>query len=108
MKVPQHLRAATKRFFRALMEDYELADFQARTLILACEAFDQANAAREALENGKLTYDDRFGQPKERPEVGILHKASMRYAQLMRELALEGVAPEGPRLPRTADYGSAR
>ncbi|MGO6701971.1 hypothetical protein ACCS33_21300 [Rhizobium ruizarguesonis] len=52
---------------------------------------------------------DRFGQPKERPEVGIMQNARIAFARLLRELALDGVdGPDAPRSPRTADYGSRR
>ncbi|TAU76534.1 hypothetical protein ELI13_31645 [Rhizobium ruizarguesonis] len=54
-------------------------------------------------------FTDRFGQPKERPEVGIMQNARIAFARLLRELALDGVdGPDAPRSPRTADYGSRR
>jgi len=62
--------------------------------------------AREVLDKDGQTFTDRFDQPKERPEVGILQNARIAFAGLLRELALDGIdAPEAPRMSRTRDYG---
>ncbi|YBV97104.1 P27 family phage terminase small subunit [Phyllobacteriaceae bacterium JZ32] len=108
MKIPQHLRENTQKFFAATLESHDLEDFQVRTLILACEAYDQAEAARETIDKDGFTYPDRFGKPRERPEVAIYHRSRLAWAKLMRELCLDGASPEDTRTPRTADYGRAR
>lgn len=60
----------------------------------------------EVLDRDGQTILDRFGQPKERPEVGILQNARI---SLLRKLALDGVdGPEAPRAPRTANYAGRR
>lgn len=92
-----------------MVADFELEPHHLRLLQLAAEAWDQAQTAREVLDRDGQTFFDRFGQPKERPEVGILQNARISFARLLRELALDGVdAPEAPRAPRTADYGNRR
>jgi hypothetical protein len=105
-KPPAHLRAATRRWYASVLTDYDLEPHHVHLLTLAAEALDQANVAREVLDKDGQTFTDRFGQPKERPEVGILQNARVAFARLMRELALDVEAPEAPRAPRTRDYGS--
>jgi len=108
-KTPPHLRPETQKWFKSVLADFDLDGHHVRLLTLAAEALDQAKTAREVLDRDGQTYTDRFGQPKARPEVDILQNARISFARLIRELALDGVdAPEAPRGPRTADYGSRR
>ncbi|WP_217568819.1 P27 family phage terminase small subunit [Mesorhizobium sp. GbtcB19] len=108
-KPPAHLRPPTQKWWRAVVADFDLEGHHLRLLQLAAEAWDQSQIAREVLDRDGQTFTDRFGQPKERPEVGILQNARISFARLLRELALDGVdAPETPRMARTADYGRRR
>lgn len=108
-KPPSHLKPATRKWWASVVADFELEPHHLRLLQLAAEAWDQAQTAREVLYRDGQTFLDRFGQPKERPEVGILQNARISFARLLRELALDGVdGPEAPRAPRTADYGARR
>ncbi|MDK4730342.1 P27 family phage terminase small subunit [Rhizobium phaseoli] len=105
-KTPSHLRPATQKWWKSVLADFDLEDHHLRLLQLAAEAWDQAQGAREVLDKDGQTFTDRFGQPKERPEVGILQNARIAFARLLRELALDGAdAPEAPRMNRTRDYG---
>ncbi|MBZ9904792.1 hypothetical protein LB557_02060 [Mesorhizobium sp. BR115XR7A] len=105
-KPPAHLRAATKRWFKSVLDEYSLEGHHIRLLTLAAEAWDQSQTAREVLDKDGLTFLDRFGQPKERPECGILQNARIAFARLVRELALDVDVPDAPRSARTRDYGS--
>ncbi|TPL97316.1 P27 family phage terminase small subunit [Mesorhizobium sp. B2-3-10] len=105
-KPPANLRPATKRWFKSVLDDYDLEGHHIRLLILAAEAWDQSQIAREVLDKDGQTFNDRFGQPKERPEIGILNNARIAFARLIRELALDVDTPEAPRAPRTRDYGA--
>ncbi len=108
-KPPAHLRPATKKWFKTVTNDFDLDGHHIRLLTLAAEAWDQAQTAREVLDRDGQTFTDRFDQPKERPEVGILQNARISFARLIRELALDGdSAPEAQRAARTADYGRRR
>ncbi|WP_347349919.1 P27 family phage terminase small subunit [Mesorhizobium dulcispinae] len=103
-KPPAHLRPATKKWFKSVTENYELEGHHLRLLTLAAEAWDQAQTAREVLDRDGQTFSDRFGQPKERPEVSINNSARIAFARLTRELALDVDAPADSRPPRTREY----
>ncbi|MCK1445867.1 hypothetical protein IVB34_22085 [Bradyrhizobium sp. 2] len=106
---PAHLEPATKKWWRAVVEDFDLEPHHLRLLQLAAEAWDSAQSARAVIQTEGMTYVDRFGCPKPRPEVAIERDSRIGFARLLRELALDGVnGPEAPRAPRTADYGNQR
>jgi phage terminase small subunit len=89
--------------------EFELEEHDVKILIRAAEAFDRGEQAREAIAKHGLTYTDRFGAPRARPEVAVERDSRIGFARLLRELALSGAgAPDAPRAPRTADYGSRR
>jgi hypothetical protein len=87
------------------MQDYDLEPHHVRLLTLAGEAWDRGVQAREILAEKGLTYDDRFKQPRARPEVAIERDSRIAFARLVRELALDIDEPETPRVP--AIRGSA-
>jgi phage terminase small subunit len=64
---------------------------------MAGEAWDRATQAREALAEHGLTYTDRYGGPKARPEVAIERDSRIGFARLLRELGIDDV--EQPSAP---------
>ena len=99
-KPPKHLQGGTAGWWRSVVEDYELEQHHVRLLTLAAEAWDRGQQAREALAEQGTTYTDRFGQPRARPEVAIERDASVAFARLLRELALDVSEPaDGSRPP---------
>jgi phage terminase small subunit len=89
------------------LEEYELEPHHVRLLTLAAEAWDRAAAAREVVDRDGMTFADRFGQPKPRPEIAIERDSRIGFARLLRELGLDvEKPPEAPRMPRTRDYGN--
>lgn len=88
-RAPKHLRAVTARWWRAVVEEYELEPHHVRLLTLAAEAWDRCEQAREALAAHGTTYTDRFDQPRARPEVAIERDSRIAFARLLRELALD-------------------
>lgn len=106
---PAHLRPLTAKWWRSVTADFDLDSHHVRLLTLAAEAWDRGQQAREVVDADGMTFTDRFGCPKPRPEVAIERDSRIGFARLLRELALDGVdGPEAPRVPRTADYGSRR
>lgn len=109
VKPPTHLRQPTAKWFRSVTTDFDLDPHHIRLLTLAAEAWDRGQAAREVVDREGMTFLDRFGSPKPRPELAIERDSRIGFARLLRELALDGVdGPEAPRAPRTPDYGNRR
>jgi phage terminase small subunit len=93
IKPPNHLRPETKKWFSSVLEEYDLEDHHVRLLTLACESWDRATLAREAIAEYGLTYTDRFNSPRKRPEVSIAESATIGFARLTRELDLDCGSP---------------
>lgn len=108
-KPPKHLEKSTQKWVKSVLEDFVLDEHHFKLLVLAAEAWDRTVAARQVIDAQGMTFIDRFDQPKARPEIAIERDSRIGFARLVRELALDGVdVPEGPRAPRTADYGNRR
>ena len=97
---PDHLSETMKTWWRSVLEEFDLEAAQTRTMQLAAEAYDRAQAARESIEVSGLIFIDRFDQPKPRPECAIARDNAALFARLVRELNLDIEAPE-TRLPRS-------
>lgn len=106
-KVPKHLRKPTQLWVKSVLSDYDLEEHHFKLLVSAADSWDRICAAREVIDEQGMTYTDRFGQPKARPEVSIERDNKVVLARLLRELALDSDTPsEAPRMPRTRDYGN--
>ena len=99
IKSPDHLRPETQVWWRSVVADYFLEPHHVRVLTLAGEAWDTCQQARMVLNEKGLTYEDRFGQPRARPEVSIERDSRIAFSRLVRELRLDDGPPE-TRLPR--------
>ena len=106
---PKHLRADTKRWWTSVVQAYELESHHLKLLSLACEAWDRTCQAREALAEHGLTFTDRLGNPRARPEAAIERDSRLAFARLVRELGLDISEPGGetPRPPTTQGPGRA-
>ena len=98
-KSPKHLRVATRRWYQDVLDDYQLEAHHCRLLLLAAEAWDRCEQAREALAKHGTVYDDRFGAPRARPEVAIERDSRLAFARMIRELALDVNEPADSRPP---------
>ena len=96
---PEHLAPATGAWFASVLAAYELEPHHVRLLTLAAEAWDRCEAARKAIDEHGLTYADRFGTPRARPEIGIERDARLAFARLLRELDLDVEPPASPSRP---------
>lgn len=96
---PIHLHPATRAWFVHVTENYHLEQHHLRLLTLAAQAWDRAEQARQALVECGLTYEDRFGSPRTRPEVAIERDARIAFARLIRELDLDVGPPSTPSRP---------
>jgi hypothetical protein len=59
------------------------------------EARDRQQQAREAVAEYGAVYEDRFGQPRARPEVGMERDCRLAFARLLRELNLDSAGEPG-------------
>ena len=73
-KAPKHLKPPTRRWVDDVADNFDLEPHHVRLLTLAGEAWDRAVAAREAIAKHGITYQDRFGAPRVRPEVADLDR----------------------------------
>jgi P27 family predicted phage terminase small subunit len=97
---PLHLQPATKRWWKSIVETFDLESHHLRLLQAACESWDRMQAARAVLDEKGVTYQNRFGDPCARPEVAIERDAKVSFARLVRELNLDSApGPDGPRPP---------
>lgn len=96
---PKHLNPETKRWFSSVLTEFALEDHHVRLLTKACEAWDRSEQAREALAKHGLTYTDRFGSPRSRPENAIERDSRIAFARLVREIGLDVAPPPEARPP---------
>jgi len=99
---PAHLRPATKRWWRALADRYEMEEHHYKLLEMAATSWDRAEEARALIKKHGLTCEGRFGV-KLRPEVGVEEKNKVIFARLLRELNLSE-SPDDVR-PARLGYG---
>jgi phage terminase small subunit len=99
---PKYLKAETRKWFNSVLENYELESHHLKILILASEAWDRCQQAREEIKkNKKLTIEDRFGQVRSHPAIAIERDNKILFARLIRELGFDiERAGEGNRPPR--------
>ena len=98
-KPPKHLKPATKVWFKTVCSEYALEDHHIRLLTLAAEAYDRGEQARGVIAKSGMTYTDRYGCPKARPEVAIERDSRIAFARLCRELDLDAGQPAQSRPP---------
>jgi hypothetical protein len=65
-----------------------------KLLTAASEAWDRLQEAREALQRHGLTFNDRHGMPRTRPEVAIERDSRIAFARILRELRLDVGQPD--------------
>src|SRR6266700_3182747 len=97
MKSPQHLRADTAAWFETILQEYELDSHHERLLTKACEAWDRSEQAREAIAKHGMTYEDRFGAPRARPECAIERDSRLAFCRMVREIGLDVAPPSESR-----------
>ncbi len=86
---PGHLMPRTRQWWTRCAKENNLKEPRLQLLTLAGEAWDRSTQARTLLEQNGLTYLDRFGQPRPRPEVDIEKNPKLLFEKLMRSLELE-------------------
>lgn len=103
LKVPKNLKESTKSWIKKINHDYFLESHHQKLLILAGQAWDEAQASRKVIDKDGPVYLDRFQQPKKRPEVEIEADARIAFCRIMRELSLSEEPPDNR--PPALKYG---
>ena len=103
IKPPAHLKPASKRWFQSVVADFELESHHLRLLQAACEAWDRMTAARETLAAEGAYYRNRNDEPRPHPAIAIERDSRVAFAQMVRELGLDGLPEPDPRPPRVAN-----
>jgi P27 family predicted phage terminase small subunit len=97
---PKHLRAATRKWWTAVVGEYELSEHHLKLLEAACRAWDRMSEAADAIQADGILTTDRYGAKKAHPAVAIERDARLSFARLVRELDLDGEPAPDPRMPR--------
>jgi P27 family predicted phage terminase small subunit len=98
-RAPRHLKPATRRWFHAVADDWELDAHHVRLLQLACEAWDRCQEAREVIAREGLTVQTREGGSKLHPACRVEDSSRIAFARLLRELDLDVDPPAESRRP---------
>ena len=88
-RAPANLGAPGRRFWRRVVESFELEQYHLDICEQCCRALDRAESAREQIEREGMTLVDRFGQPKPHPLLAAERDARSAFRQLYRELGLD-------------------
>ncbi len=99
-RAPRHLQPETRKWFRHVAVEWPLEQHHLRLLLAACEAWDRCCQAREVVDRKGLTYEDRIGAPRARPEVGLERDSRLAFMRAVRELDLDIDPPTQPGRPR--------
>lgn len=98
-KAPEGLTPATAEWWLSVAQEWDLERHHLRLLTLAAQAWDEVQAAQAVIATRGAVYEDRWGQPKARPEVALVRDGRIAFARLVRELDLDGVPPPESRPP---------
>ena len=99
-QAPVFLAEAGRAFWQRVVSEFDLDSAALQLLALACKQADRAAEARAILAAQPVVYRDRFDAPKEHPAVAIERNATIAFARLVRELALDVEPPADSRPPR--------
>jgi P27 family predicted phage terminase small subunit len=94
---PTHLSSSAAQWWKSTVETYVLSEHHLRLLQLACEAWDQCQAARAQLAREGMTVTRDDGSIRSHPCVVIERDARLAVARLVRELDLDVEPPVSDR-----------
>jgi phage terminase small subunit len=88
-KPPAYLRPETRDWMNYVLSEYDLDQHHFRLLVLAAEAWQTGQEARETIARDGPVYLDRFNEPRKHPSVSIQAEARTAFSKLIRELDLD-------------------
>lgn len=107
---PNHLKPSTKDWWRLISANFNLEKYQYAVLQSACEAWDLYQHARDQLTKKGLTFTDKKGMVRARPEAAISRDARTSFLRALRELKLDVESPMSPgdRMSKNKMHGPSR
>jgi phage terminase small subunit len=107
LKPPKNLKKAGRELWESVAHTFELEPHDFILLNSLCETLDRKILAEKELKSaGNLTFTNRHGEDKPRPQVAIIRDANILIARLRRELNL-AEQPDESRPPRLR-YGGPK
>jgi len=89
-EIPNHLSKQAKKLFQSIIDEYGIDDSGGLAILTtACEAWDRAKQAREAIEADGLILEDRFKQKKLHPAATVERDSRSQWLQAIKTLGLE-------------------
>ena len=82
------------------MTEWPLEPHHLKLLTIAAESWDRLTAAREIIDRDGMTFLDRLGHPRPRPEIAIERDCKISFMRALRELDLDLEPPTQPGRPR--------
>ena len=87
---PKHLSAEARKIWREILAEYSIDDAAGlRILRVALEAFDRAQAAREAIDRDGMTFLDKAGQVKSHSLLPIERDSRAAFLSGLKALNLD-------------------
>jgi len=100
---PKHLSPSGRRFWRAVVESFDLESHTLDLLESGCTQLQRGEQARELITKEGVCIKDRFGQLKPNPACELERQAHLAFLRISRELGLSVDAPDS-RPPLGAGY----
>ena len=99
VKAPNHLKAATRRWFSEIAFTWTLETHHLKLLQAAAEAWDRYQQARALIAREGLTVTTRDGGQKLHPACRVEDAARIAFSRALRELDLDIDPPTEVRRP---------
>lgn len=88
-KPPTGICSDARRFWTSVNSLYELTPDRMEALVEACHSMTRARQCRKAIKAHGLTYLDKAGQPKPRPEVAQEKAAQLVYSKMIQLINID-------------------
>jgi len=95
-RAPRHLKDAARALWTDVTATFVLEPHHLAVLVKGLEAFDRAEAAREAIERDGILTTSRLGEVKAHPAVAIERDARAQFFVAIKALGLDIDGPPSP------------
>lgn len=96
---PAHLSRQAKRWWRSVLDAYDLEPHHLAILTAAAEALDRKEEARLMIAADGIVLRLADGSSTPHPAVQVEDLSAMRFAHLVREIGLDATSGSEVRLP---------